>query len=60
LIAATSALQTHLQRSLGDFYRPVRSLEIDSFPFLVPIFVFLEKLSRQDALGATIPISLDL
>jgi hypothetical protein len=28
--------------------------------FLVPISVFLEETSRQDALGATIPISLDL
>jgi hypothetical protein len=31
-----------------------------AFSFLVPISVFLEKISRQDALGATIPISLDL
>jgi hypothetical protein len=30
------------------------------FSFLVPISVFLEKIPRQDALGATIPISLDL
>jgi hypothetical protein len=31
-----------------------------SFSFLVPISVFLEKIPRQDVLGATIPISLDL
>jgi hypothetical protein len=30
------------------------------FSFLVPISVFLEKIQRQDALGATMPISLDL
>jgi hypothetical protein len=36
------------------------SLERLPFSFLVPISVFLEKMSRQDALGATIPISLDL
>jgi hypothetical protein len=32
----------------------------DPFSFLVLISVFLEKIPRQDALGATIPISLDL
>jgi hypothetical protein len=30
------------------------------FSFLLPISVFLEKIPRQSALGATIPISLDL
>jgi hypothetical protein len=30
------------------------------FFFLVPISAFIEKISRQDDLGATIPISLDL
>jgi hypothetical protein len=30
------------------------------FSFLAPISVFLEEISRQDALGATIPIALDL
>jgi hypothetical protein len=35
-------------------------LGILRFSFLAPISVFLEEISRQDALGATIPISLDL
>jgi hypothetical protein len=41
-------------------YCPVKSLEMAPFSFLVLISVFLEKIPRQDALGATIPISLDL
>ena len=36
------------------------SLEMLPFSFRVPISVFLEKIPRRDALGATIPISLDL
>jgi hypothetical protein len=35
-------------------------LEMLRFSFLAPISVFLETISRQDALGATIPISLNL
>jgi hypothetical protein len=42
------------------FKRLLLSGQLLPFSFLVPISVFLEKIARQDALGATIPISLDL
>jgi hypothetical protein len=44
----------------SDFYGPVKLFRNAPFSFLVPISVFLENISRQDALGARIPISLDL
>jgi len=63
LIAATLDVRhckPTLQPSSRDFCCPIELFRNAPFFFLVPISVFLEKISRQDALGATIPISLDL
>jgi hypothetical protein len=46
--------------SATKFKQLLRSGQAAPFFFLVPISVFVEKISRQDGLGATIPISLDL
>src|SRR5437588_957198 len=44
----------------GNLLWPSSFVSWPLFSFLVPIPVFLEKIPRQDALGTTIPISLDL
>jgi hypothetical protein len=42
------------------FKRLLLSGQTAPFSFLEQISVFLEEISRQDGLGATIPVSLDL